>query len=259
MWLLGITVSVLLIVLAWVVILGGRLREQMAVIRQKLRTGAVLEERNRIARELHDTLEQELAGITMQLDLASDCFDQVPRVAREAVEAARRMSRHSMVEARRSVWDLRCHLLENGDLVSALTEIVKPLAPQDKVEMSVRISGTPVRLPASVEMNLLRIGQEAVANAVKHGGARHVTIELQYAPESVRLFVKDDGCGFAPQEALSTGHFGLLDMRERALSMGCHLEIESASGRGTQVTVEAPIKGKPLPDEQPKADTYSGR
>jgi signal transduction histidine kinase len=259
MWLLGITVGALLIVLAWVVILGGRLREQMGVIRQKLRSGAVLEERNRIARELHDTLEQELAGITMQLDLASDCFEQVPRVAREAVETARRMSRHSMIEARRSVWDLRCHLLENGDLVSALTEIVKPLAPQDRVQMSVNISGTPVRLPAPVEMNLLRIGQEAVANAVKHGQARHITIELQYAAESVRLFVKDDGCGFAPEEALSTGHYGLLDMRERAQSIGCHLEIESASGRGTRLTVEAPINGQRLPDEEPKADTYSGR
>jgi two-component sensor histidine kinase len=259
MWLLGISVGALLIVLAWVVVLGGRLRRQMAIIRQKLRSGAVLEERNRIARELHDSLEQELAGITMQLDLASDCFDQVPRVAREAVETARRMSRHSMVEARRSVWDLRCHLLENGDLVSALSEIVKPLAMQDKVEMNVKISGTPVRLAAPVEMNLLRIGQEAVANAVKHGEARHVTIELQYAPGSVRLFVKDDGCGFAPDLALSAGHFGLLDMRERAQSIGCHLEIESAFGRGTQLTVEAPIQGQRLPDDEPKADSYSGR
>jgi signal transduction histidine kinase len=259
MWLLGITATVLLIVLAWVVILGGRLRKQMAIIRQKLRSGAVLEERSRIARELHDTLEQELAGITMQLDLASDCFDQVPRVAREAVETARRMSRHSMVEARRSVWDLRCHLLENGDLVSALTEIVKPLAPRDKVEISFQISGTPIRLPVPIEMNLLRIGQEAVANAVKHGGAQHIIIELQYAPESVRLFVKDDGCGFAPEEALSAGHFGLLDMRERAQSLGCHLEIESASGRGTRLTVKAPITGQRLPDEEPKADTYSRR
>ena len=259
MWLLGITVGALLVVLAWVVVLGGRLRRQMAIIRQKLRSGAVLEERNRIARELHDTLEQELAGITMQLDLASDCFDQVPRVAREAIETARRMSRHSMVEARRSVWDLRCHLLENGDLVSALSEIIKPLAVQDKVEIKINISGTPVRLPAPVEMNLLRIGQEAVANAVKHGRPRHVTIELRYAPESVRLFVKDDGCGFAPEEALSAGHFGLLDMRERAQSIGCHLEIESAAGRGTQLTVEAPINGQRLPDDELKADSYSGR
>ena len=72
-----------------------------------------MEERNRIARELHDTLEQELAAITMQLDLACECFEQGPTVARQAIETARSMSRHSMIEARRSVWDLRCHLLEN--------------------------------------------------------------------------------------------------------------------------------------------------
>jgi len=77
LWVLGITASILLIVLAWIVVLGRRLREQMEIIRQKLRSGAVLEERNRIARELHDTLEQELAGITMQLDLAVDCLQQV--------------------------------------------------------------------------------------------------------------------------------------------------------------------------------------
>ena len=103
--------------MVWVVVLGRRLQEQMAVIRQKLRSSAVLEERNRIARELHDTLEQELAGITMQLDLAVDCFQQAPRIAQQALETARNMSRHSMVEARRSVWDLRCQLLEDGDLV----------------------------------------------------------------------------------------------------------------------------------------------
>src|SRR5205807_6997979 len=125
LWLLAATATVLLLVIAWMVVLGRRLREQMALFRQKLRGNAVLEERNRIARELHDTLEQELAGITMQLDLAVDCFRQVPMVAFDALSAARNMSRHSMVEARRSVWDLRCSLLEKGDLPSALTEVVR--------------------------------------------------------------------------------------------------------------------------------------
>jgi hypothetical protein len=122
LWVLGGTVGALFMVMAWIVVLGRRLREQMELIRQKIRSGAVLQERNRIARELHDNLEQELAGITMQLDLAVDCFQQAPRVAQQALETARNMSRHSMVDARRSVWDLRCHLLEEGDLVSALRQ-----------------------------------------------------------------------------------------------------------------------------------------
>ncbi len=258
LWVLGITASVLLVVLAWIVVLGRRLREQMEIIRQKLRSGAVLEERNRIARELHDTLEQELAGITMQLDLAVDCLQQAPRVAQQALETARNMSRHSMVEARRSVWDLRCQLLEDGDLVSALTQIVKPLAPREDVHISVKIEGAPVRLPGPIEMNLLRIGQEAVANAVKHGDAHQISIDLLFAASAVRLSVRDDGRGFAVAQGSPTGHFGLLDMRERAQSMGSRLKVDSEPGRGTCVAVEVPIHPKEVIDEELKANTYSG-
>jgi signal transduction histidine kinase len=258
LWLLGMTGGVLLVVIVWVVVLGRRLHEQMAVIRQKLRSSAVLEERNRIARELHDTLEQELAGITMQLDLATDCFQQAPRVAQQALKTARDMSRHSMLEARRSVWDLRCQLLENGDLVSALAQIVGPLVPREQTKADFQIVGRPVRLPGPVEMNLLRIGQEAVANAVKHGRARQVWIELRYEPVSVCLTVRDDGQGFASGQPSPTGHFGLLDMRERAQSMGSHLRVESEPGRGTRIAVKVPLHPPEGIDEELKANTYSG-
>jgi signal transduction histidine kinase len=259
LWVLGVTGGVLLAVLVWVVVLGRRLQEQMDIIRQKLRSSAVLEERNRIARELHDTLEQELAGITMQLDLAVDCFQQAPGVAQHALETARDMSRHSMVEARRSVWDLRCQLLENGDLVSALTQIVEPLVPREQTKADFKIQGIPVRLPAPVEMNLLRIGQEAVANAVKHGCARHVSIELRFEPASVCLSVSDDGDGFLAGQPSPTGHFGLLDMRERAQSMGSHLRVESKPGQGTRIAVELPLHTPEEIDEELKANSYSGR
>jgi signal transduction histidine kinase len=256
-WLLGITAGVLLAVMVWVVVLGRRLREQMDVIRQKLRSGAVLEERNRIARELHDNLEQELAGITMQLDLAADCFQQAPGVAQRALETARDMSRHSMVEARRSVWDLRCQLLQDGDLVSALAQIVEPLVAREQAKVDFKVQGSPARLPGPVEMNLLRIGQEAVANAVKHGHATHVSVELRYAPESVCLAVSDDGQGFAATQTSPTGHFGLLDMRERAQSMGSHLQVESNSGGGTRIAVEVLIQPRQVNDEDLKTNTYS--
>lgn len=244
LWVLGLTVGVLLIVMAWIVVLGRRLQEQMELIRQKLRSGAVLEERNRIARELHDNLEQELAGITMQLDLAVDCFQQAPKVARQALETARNMSRHSMVDARRSVWDLRCHLLEEGDLISALRQIVQPSSGRDQVRVDVTVTGTPVRLSPTVEMNLLRIGQEAVTNAIKHGHARNVTALLEYERERVCLSVTDDGRGFQPQETPPSGHFGLLDMRERAHSMGCVLKVESAPDCGSKVAIEIPMKAE---------------
>lgn len=241
LWLLGGTIGVLLLVIAWIVVLGRRLREQMELIRQKIRSGAVLQERNRIARELHDNLEQQLAGITMQLDLAVDCFKQAPNVAQHALETARNMSRHSMVEARRSVWDLRCHLLEEGDLVSALRGSIQASTRED-VKVDVSVSGDAVRLPAAIEMNLLRIGQEAVANAIKHGQARIVHAVLRYEADRVRLSITDDGRGFRPEDGMPSGHFGLLDMRERAHSMGSVLQVESEPERGTKVAVEIPVK-----------------
>ena len=257
LWVLGSTAGALFIVIAWVVVLGRRVREQMALIRQKLQFGAVLEERNRIARELHDSLEQGLAGITLQLDLAVDCLEQAPRVAKKALETARNMSRHSMVEARRSVWDLRCQLLEEGNLAFAMTQMVRPLAPGGEAGISVEIEGTPVRMATSIEMNLLRIGQEAVSNAINHGRAKHVTIELKYDLDNVRLRIRDNGCGFRPAERASTGHFGLLDMRERAQSMGSTLELESEPGSGTSVRVVVPIR-KRAANGTVQAHTYSG-
>ena len=259
LWLLGILTAVLLLLLAGTFFLSRKVREQMLVIRQKLQHGAVLEERNRIARELHDTLEQELAGITMQLDLAVDCFRQAPPVALSALESARNMSRHSMAEARRSVWDLRCDLLEQGDLPSALGQIVRPLVPGDEAKIDVTVTGTPARLPGRIEMNLLRIGQEAVANAIKHGHASLIEIDLHYHPDRVTLKIADDGRGFSPDPASPSGHFGLLDMRERAEAIGSRLQIDSAPGQGACVTVDVRVDREPTPDADPKAHTHTGR
>ena len=104
----------------------------------------------------------------------------------------------------------------------------------------------------------LEVGQEAVANAVKHGRARHVFIELRYAPASVCLTVSDDGQGFAADQASPAGHFGLLDMRERAQSMGSQLIVQSEPGRGTRIDVEVPLFSSEPIDEDLKANTYSG-
>jgi signal transduction histidine kinase len=258
--LLGITLTALLVVLLWTLVLRRRLQEQMEVVRRKLRSGAVLEERNRIARELHDTLEQELAGITMQLDLAADSFQRSPRVAQQALTIARSMTRHSMREARRSVWDLRCHLLENGDLISALRQAVGPFVMGTQVKVEIAVEGQPRRLTVPVEMNLLRIGQEAVTNAIKHAHAQHITLELLYHPETVCLRVRDDGRGFSADEiALSgNGHFGLLDMRERAQALGCNLIVKSELDRGTCIEVLVTANTKEVSNAELQAHTYSG-
>ncbi len=242
LWLLGVCVGVLVVVSILLVVVSDRLRAQMAIVREKIRVVVIHEERDRIARELHDTLEQELAGITMQLDLAVDCFQQTPETARQAVETACNMSRRSMIEARRSVWDLRCRMLEEGDLVSALSQTVESMTNGERTTIHVKVEGEPRRLAATTELNLLRIGQEAVMNAVKHARPNQVTVLLQFRPQVVRLSVVDNGCGFQPNGAVLNGssHFGLLDMRERAQSLGCRLEIHSKPGGGTRIELEVP-------------------
>ncbi len=258
-WVLEITVGVLCAVLAWIMLLRRRVREQMEVIRQKLRSGAVLEERNRIARELHDTLEQDLAGITIQLDLAADRFEQDAALSQQALETARRMSRRSMVEAKRSVWDLRSHLLENGTLSSALAQAVEPMMARSRVKLHVDVKGKASRLSSAVEMNALRIGQEAISNALKHARADTIRVNLEYKQDTLHLSVADDGCGFNQGTAALAygGHFGLLDMKERAESLGSRFAIRSAPGLGTCVEVEIPLSASKRSHAHSKADPDS--
>lgn len=242
LWMLAVLAAILFGALAWVAVLRGKLSTQVELYRQKLRGGAILEERNRIARELHDTLEQDMAGITMQLDLAADCFEKSAPIAQRAIETARNMSRHSMMEARRSVWDLRCHLLENGDLVYALKQVAELLSRRDGIKIDVQVSGVPSRLTPSLELNLLRIGQEAMTNAVKHAHAGNIILELRYEQERVQLRVSDDGVGFVPSESSLSNHFGLLDMRERAQAIGSEIQIASGEGSGTRIELEVAMK-----------------
>jgi signal transduction histidine kinase len=239
LWALGIMGFVMLAGLAWVVVLNRRVRQQTEIIQEKVRREGVLEERDRIAREFHDTLEQELAAITIQLDVVSAQSNDSSRVARQQLELARNMTRRSLSEARRSVWDLRSHLLENNNLDAALKELVVPLSLTSGIEISVQSSGTPKKLPALTEHNLLRITQEALTNAFKHSSAKKIIVGLSYETKQVQLGIRDDGTGFDVQSAGSAngGHFGLLDMRERAEKIGAHFSLNAKRGGGTEILV----------------------
>jgi signal transduction histidine kinase len=241
LWILSAMGIVILIGVAWVVVLNRRVREQTEIIHHRVEREAVLEERSRIAREFHDTLEQELAGIALQLDTVAVHLKASPPLASQQLEMARALSRHTLAEARRSVWDLRSHLLENSTLGTALTELTRSLAPEGP-PIVVRTSGEPRKLAARVENNLLRIVQEALANALKHAEAKSILVSLDYAPDKVRLCIRDDGKGFDINNApgIQTGHFGLLGMKERAERSGAAFSIESAQGKGTEILVEVP-------------------
>jgi signal transduction histidine kinase len=244
LWMLGIMSVVLLAGFAWLFALDRKVRQQTTIIQQKLRREAVLEERTRIAREFHDTLEQELVAITIQLEIVAAQFDDAPRTARQMLELARNMTRRSLVEARRSVWDLRSHLLQNSNLPTALAEVTKLMSASARLPISVETSGVPRKLPLQVENNLLRIAQEALANAMKHSHASRIEVTLAYEPDRVRLRVTDDGIGFEADRgaAVYGGHFGLLDMSERAEKIGGAFSLISAPGQGTEIRVEVAEK-----------------
>ncbi len=147
------------------------------------------------------------------------------------------MSRRSLSEARRSVWDLRSHLLENSDLAAALTEMAAPLSAASGVEIVVESTGASRKLPAVTEHNLLRVAQEALANSLKHSGAKKIVVALRYESSQIQLRLHDNGHGFDFPSAgqASSGHFGLLDMRERAEKIGARFSLASQPGHGTEI------------------------
>ncbi|HTV63181.1 MAG TPA: sensor histidine kinase [Verrucomicrobiae bacterium] len=237
LWTIAIMTLVLLAGMVWVVVLGRRVRQQTRIIREKIKHAGVLEERDRIAREFHDTLEQELAAITIQLDAVEAQLNGSPATVRQMLGLARNMLRRSLSEARRSVWDLRSHLLENSDLVTAVNEMAASHGAASGTEIIIQSSGAPRKLPAVIEHNLLRIAQEALANALKHSGATKITVALNYEPSRVQLQIYDNGNGFDLPSVgqAGAGHFGLLDMRERAEKIGARFSLASRPGNGTEI------------------------
>jgi len=199
---------------------------------------AVLAERSRIAREIHDNLAQDILGISVQLELVARLMPAAAETAKGHLDRARILVRNSMTEARRYVWDLRSQELHRKDLAAALRDTTQRLTAESNVDAVVEVAGPLRPLPADVEANLLRIGQEAINNAVRHAQAKRIDVALNFDTQSVRLSVRDDGRGFDTNEQIADGHFGLLGMRERAAQMGGVLSIQSAEERGTQVAVE---------------------
>ena len=236
---LGITgvLAVLGIIGTWM--LRRQVSRQLTVIGRKLRSEAVGEERDRMARELHDTLEQQLSGVALQLDGLDHAVTRDPAAAARALTLARRMLRYTRLEARRSVWDLRSKLLENHGLPAALHTIAESLGTSSGPTIEIRVTGREKGLAPGADFHLLRIAQEATTNAIKHASASSILIALDYLADRVLLRIHDDGRGFNPaaDRLVPEPHFGLLGMRERAAKMGASLEITTSPGHGCQLAV----------------------
>lgn len=241
-WVLGGVGGLALLITAWAMALQINVSRQSKMIRQQAQQHATLEERQRIARDLHDTLEQELVGVNMLLDSTSKKLNGGNASASETLELARRLLRRAREDSRSTIRELRSVSLEQRGLPAAMEELLKPLATAAGAEFRVSVVGTPFRLGGTMETALLRLAQEAVSNAGKHSQAQTIDLRLDYEPGRVALEVRDDGRGFDLEAASAmAGHFGLSGMRERAEKLGGQLRIESQPGGGTRVSVSIPL------------------
>ncbi len=237
-WLLAVVTMLFAGALCWVAMLRHRVRLQTAIISDRLKAEAALNERVRIARELHDTVEQDLAAVGMHFDVITDRAVGLEPMVRENVEAAARQVRRSQADMHYAVWDLRSGTLVERGLGAALEEVLRLNATHSGAVLECQQSGPSRRLPGVIEHHLLRIGQEAISNAVQHAAPKRIRVLLRYDEETLTMRVEDDGCGFNVEErAESNLRFGLIGMRERAERIGGQLSIQSTPGAGSVVEV----------------------
>ena len=207
-----------------------------------------LRERNRLATEIHDSLQQGLTALSAQLAIAGETIATRPEAARASLDQARALVRHNQEEMRRTVRNLRSQFLERHALGEALEELSRAALIDQDIALEVSREGQALDLPEVVQDHLLRIGQETITNALKHGHPRKIEIRLTFRSRSVSLAITDDGCGFCPDAApgQEAGHFGLIGMRERIQRLGGTFVLDSAPGAGTKIAVVVPLAALPV-------------
>jgi signal transduction histidine kinase len=212
---------------------------QMARLGEQARQAAVLEERNRIARDIHDTLAQGFTGVVVNLEAATRTLkkDNIDS-ALEHIEHARQLAQAGLAEARLSVRALRPEALQQADLTNALGALLRRVEASGTLHAHFCMQGDKIALSSEIESELLRIAQEGMTNILKHAKAQHVDVKLRFDSDTVTLSIADDGVGFDPR-----GHhdgFGLLGMRERAERIGARLLVSSGLAQGTRVETVIP-------------------
>ena len=206
-----------------------------AELGEQRRHAVVLEERTRMARDIHDTLAQGFTGVIIQLDTSVEALrDEEPEEAAKHIRQARELVRESLTEARRSVHALRPQALEKATFADALRAIITNTTAGTSLHSDFQLKGQPHELQPAVEENLLHIGQEALSNALKHACATRFQARLSFDSDAVRLELRDNGKGFVV-DCANGGGIGLIGMRERAEQIGATLAVTSKPGRGTKI------------------------
>jgi signal transduction histidine kinase len=205
---------------------------------ERSRELSIMEERNRLARELHDSVSQKLFGLVLSAEAATTLLDRDPGEARSELERLRALAQDARDELRSLVFELRPPALETEGLTTALRKHVDVLRRVYRREIGLEVVGAPPRTP-EVEREVFRIAQEALENALRHAQAEHLDLRLDTRNGRLLLTVTDDGVGFDPWEpALRSRRLGLTSMEERAEALGGRLEIDSRPGAGTTVRLE---------------------
>jgi signal transduction histidine kinase len=206
---------------------------------EQSRQAAVMAERDRVVRDVHDTLAHAFTGVIVQLEASDDASARgLDAEAGAHIARAEAMARAGLKEARRSVMALRPQVLEGNDLSTALREMVTGMTDGTSVNSEFAQGGVARELPPAWDEHLLRIGQEALTNAIRHGHPRRIVMELDFSDDAVLLRLIDDGPGFDANSAFDG--LGLAGIRARVSSMGGQLSIESAAGSGTTISVSVP-------------------
>jgi len=207
---------------------------------EQQREAAILKERTRMARDIHDTLAQGFTGVIVQMEAAEEALlEEDSEHAIGHVQRARELARESLREARRSVHALRPQALEKAPFADALEAIIKNTAAGTALRTEFRITGKPRELAPLVEENLLHIGQEALTNSLKHAHATKFQAQLSFNPDAVYLELQDNGDGFNVGNS-NGGGFGLIGMKERAEQIGATVDVSSKPGAGTSIVAVSP-------------------
>jgi PAS domain S-box-containing protein len=221
--------------------ISERLRAEQVMMTQ-FRLSAVAEERNRMAGEIHDTLAQGFAAILLHLDAVRDSLKTSPKDVPQHLERSEAIARASLAEARRSVWALCPPELDSDGLIGAVQNFLNRVASGSLTAIEFRPRGTPYPLPKETELELLRICQEAVNNALRHAKASEIQVQVAYEPALVEVCVHDNGRGIDAQALANGSGFGLKGMRARAERIGAQIEISGEPGRGTRVETRLPAR-----------------
>jgi signal transduction histidine kinase len=214
----------------------------------------ILQERQRLAQEIHDTLAQGFTSIVMQLEVADQALPDGSGAARSRIQQAQSTARASLAEARRLVLALRPAPLEEASLPEALGRVAERWTQETGIKTDFTVTGDPCPLHPEAEVTLLRAMQEALANVHKHAQARNVSVTLSYMDDQVAMDVHDDGIGFDPENPAHPpnqvgGGFGLRVMQERVAQLGGTLVVESSLGQGATLAIQVPV----MPNEKETA------